>query len=167
MAAAYEIEYSPLIHKLLDMIPKVILARNAFSKDDPRYKELDETADKLISKLGGLFLSNEREHLPVMHEEITLPGQEDDLPDTYTPTENTSFDTIAHLREAVSGPLNETIETSVRETPEQRKERKAKEEKEQQDADELAERWNAGGRKSRNQKKSKRKSKRRRRMRIL
>lgn len=145
MAAAYEIEYSPLIHKLLDMIPKIIIARNAFNKEDPRYKVLDKMADKLISKLGSLFISPEREHLPVMHEEHALPGQEDDMPYTYNPIEKSTFDPISHLRAAVSCHLNETSEIAVvRETPEQRQAREAQEEKEQRYADALAERWNAG-----------------------
>lgn len=163
MSSAYEVEYSPLIQKLLDMISRLIDTKKELKEHDPRYKELDEMTDKLIAKLEGIFISPESEHRSVMHEEIKLPGQEDDMPDTYTPTSNSSFDTIAHLRAAVSGPLNETVETSVQETPEQRHAKEAQEEKEQRDADELAERWNnAGGRKSRNQKKSKRKSKRRR-----
>jgi hypothetical protein len=170
MAAAYVVEKSPLIIKILDMIPKLIETKNKFDKDDPRYKEIDETIDKLIAKLSGIFVSPETSHFPVMYEETALPGQEgDDMPDTYIPTENSAFDTSVHLRAAVSGSLNETPETVVvEETPEQRQAREAQEEKEQREADELAERWNnAGGRKSRNQKKSKRKSKRRRRMSIF
>ena len=163
MAAAYEVEYTPLIQKILTMIPQVIEARNSFPPEDPRYKELDEMADKLIAKLGGIFVSPEREHLPVMHEGETLPGQEgDDMPDTYIPTEKTTFDPSEQLRAAVSGSLNETSEMAVvRETPEQRRAREEKEAKEQQDADELMERLNnSGGRKTKRTKKIKRKSKR-------
>ena len=170
MAAAYVVEKSPLIIKILDMLPKLIETKKKFDKDDPRHKEVDETIDKLISKLSGIFVSPETAHFPVMYEEPALPGQEgDDMPDTYTPTEKTSFDPTEHLRAAVSGSLNETSETAVvRETPEQRQKREAQEAKEQQDAEELMERWNnAGGRKSRNHKKSNCKSKRRRRMRII
>jgi hypothetical protein len=176
MAAAYVVEKSPLIIKILDMIPKLMETRKKFNKDDPRHKEVDETIDKLIAKLSGIFVSPETAHFPVMYEEPTLPGQEDDMPDTYIPTEQTTFDPSEHLRAAVSGSLNETSETAViRETPEQRQAREEKEAKEQQDAEELMERWNNEGgrryRKSRNQKKLKKskskKSKRRRGMRIF
>ena len=170
MAAAYVVEKSPLIIKILDMIPKLMETKKKFHQDDPRHKEVDETIDKLIAKLSGIFVSPETAHFPVMYEETTLPGQEgDDMPDTYIPTEQTTFDPSEHLRAAVSGPLNETSETAViRETPEQRQAREEKEAKEQKDAEELMERWNNEGgrryRKSRNQKKSKKskKSKRRR-----
>lgn len=137
MAAAYEVEYSPLIHKLLHMIPLIRKARNSFPKEDTQYQRFDEMVDQLIDKLGKLIFSPEKQHVPLLFEHVI---DDDDLPDVYTPTEtDTNFDVFSYLKSIIPGPLNETPERTEKEKEEE-KERDAKKQKE---VDELMERWNA------------------------
>ena len=139
MAAAYEVEYSPLIHKLLHMIPLIIKARRSFPKEHEQYKSLDEMVDQLLDKLGKIIFSPEKQHVPLLFENV-IHKEDDDLPDAYTPTEtDTIFDPYSYLKSIIPGPLNETPERTKKE----REEEKEREAKKQQEVDELMERWNA------------------------
>ena len=140
MAAAYEVEYSPLIHKLLHMIPLIRKARNAFPEEHAQYKSFDEMLDQLIDKLGKVIFSPEKQHMPLLFENVVLPCKEDDLPDVYTPTETDSdFDVYSYLKTIISGPMN----AERTENDERQKEKREKEAKKQKEVDELMERWNA------------------------
>jgi hypothetical protein len=140
MAAAYEVEYSPLIQKLLHMIPLILKARNSFPKEHAQYKSFDEMFDQLIDKLGKVIFSPEKQHMPLLFENVVLPCKEDDLPDVYTPTETeTDFDVYSYLKTIISGPMNESERTENNEIERD----KDKEAKKQEEVDKLMERWNA------------------------
>jgi len=141
MAAAYEVEYSPLIHKLLQMIPLIRKARNSFPKEHEQHKSFDEMLDQLLDKLGKIIFSPEKQHVPLLFENVVLPCKEDDLPDVYTPTEtDTTFDAYSYLKTIISGPMNES---ERREDEKEKKDKQDKEAKKQEEIDELMERWNA------------------------
>lgn len=143
MAAAYEVEYSPLIHKLLQMIPLIRKARNSFPKEHEQYKSFDEMLDQLIDKLGKVIFSPEKQHLPLLFENVVLPCKEHDLPDVYIPTESdTNFDAYSYLKTMIPGPMNESLERTE-EKEKREREKKDKEAKKQEEVDELMERWNA------------------------
>jgi len=136
MAAAYEVEYSPLIYKLLHMIPQIRTARNSFPKEDPHYKKFDEMLDQLIDKLGRVIFSPEKQHVPLLFEHVVLPCIEDDLPNVYTPTEtDTNFDPYSYLKSIISGPMNETLERTEKV--------ESKKEASQEEVDQLMERLNS------------------------
>jgi hypothetical protein len=145
MAAAYEVEYSPLIHKLLKMIPLIIKARKSFPKEHEQYKSLDDMVDKLLDKLGKIIFSPEKQHVPLLFENV-VPCKEDDLPDVYAPTESeTNFDAYSYLKTMISGPMNESLEQTEKDEKKEKekKEKKEREAKKQEEVDELMERWNA------------------------